>query len=245
MRIILNGALGRMGTEVDNIIKKGYKEIEVAAYCDANSAAPGIYNKLTDITEQADVIVDFSHHSATEELCAFALAKSIPLVIATTGQTEDEIAIIQTASRAVPIFLSPNMSAGVAFLNAVVRKAAMFFGDADIEIVERHHNQKLDAPSGTAKLLAETIKSITGGEIVTTRNGFSPRKKGDIGISAVRGGNVKGIHEVTFYTDSETFTVTHSAENRGMFAQGALTAALFLKDQKPGLYTMKDLFGDV
>ncbi|MDD4125487.1 MAG: 4-hydroxy-tetrahydrodipicolinate reductase [Eubacteriales bacterium] len=245
MRIILNGALGRMGTEVDKLIKKGYKGITVAAYCDANSDIPDVYRKLTDITESADAIVDFSHHSAADELCGYALARNMSLVIATTGQTEDEKAIIATTSRAVPIFFSPNMSAGVAFLNAVVKKASSFFADSDVEIVERHHNKKLDAPSGTAKLLAETVKSITGGEIVTGRNGICPRKQGDIGVSSVRGGNVSGVHEVTFYAGNETFTVTHTAESRGMFAEGALTAAAFMKDKKPGLYTMTDLLGDL
>lgn len=245
MKIILNGALGRIGEEVDNLIKKGYKGITVAAYCDVSSLTPEVYNKLSAITVEADAVVDFSHHSATETLCGYAIARNIPLVIATTGQTGEEMTVIQTAAKAVPIFLSPNMSAGVAFLNAVVRKAAAFFSDADIEIVERHHNRKVDSPSGTAKLLAETVSSATGGEIVYGRNGLSPRKKGEIGISAVRGGNVKGIHEVTFYSENETFTITHSAESRGMFAEGALTAALFLQGKKPGLYTMKDLFGDL
>ncbi len=245
MKIILNGALGRMGKEIESLIKKGYKDVTFAARCDQGSEIPDVYTRLTDIGESADAIVDFSHHSAAEELCGYALARNIPLVIATTGQTEAEKAIITATSRAIPIFFSPNMSVGVAFLNAVVRKAAEFFSDADVEIVERHHNKKLDAPSGTAKLLAATVQSVTGGEIFAGRKGVCPRKPGEIGISSVRGGNVNGLHEVTFYAASETFTLIHAAENRGMFAEGALTAALFIRTQKPGLYTTADLFGNM
>lgn len=244
MRIILYGALGRMGREVDAIIKSGYKGVSVAAYCDVFSNIPDIYANINEITEKADAVVDFSHHSHTAPLCGFTVSRHIPLVIATTGQTEDEKAIIKEASRTIPVFFSPNMSSGVAFLNSLVKKAAVFFEGADIEIVERHHNKKLDSPSGTAKMLAETIKSVTGGAIVAGRDGVSQRQPGEIGISSVRGGNVRGVHEVTFYTQSETFTLTHTAESRSMFGEGALGAAIFIKDKPPGLYGMDDIFKD-
>lgn len=241
MKIILNGALGRMGKEVEACVKEGFKGITEAVYCDIGAETPEVYKTLWDIREGADVLVDFSHHAATKELLAFAKARNMPLVIATTGQTAEEKEEILAAAKSLPLFFSPNMSAGVAFLNALVKQASSFFEGADVEIIERHHNKKLDAPSGTAKMLAETVSSVTGGEIISGRNGICPRQKGEIGISSVRGGDVFGVHEVSFYTGSETFTLIHTAENRGMFAKGALLAALFVAGRKPGLYAAPDL----
>ena len=245
MKIILNGALGRMGHEVEELVNNGYKDITIGAFCDAKSETPEVYSDISSVTGKYDAIVDFSHHSSCADLCAYAVKTSTPLVIATTGHTDDEKAAIKAASEKIPVFFSPNMAPGVAFLNAVAKKAAAFFKGADIEIVERHHKNKLDAPSGTAKMLASSISSVTGGNIVSGRDGICPRKDGDIGVSAVRGGNVKGIHERTFYNKNDTFTITHTAESRGMFAEGALSAAVFVADKKPGLYDMDDLYGDI
>ncbi len=245
MKIILNGALGRMGHEVEELVKNGYKDIEIGAFCDAHSETPEVYPDIGSVVGKYDAIVDFSHHSSCASLCDHAVKTSTPLVIATTGHTAEEKEMIKEASAKIPVFFSPNMAPGVAFLNAVAKKAAAFFKGADIEIVERHHKNKLDAPSGTAKMLAESISSVTGGDIVSGRDGICPRKDGDIGVSAVRGGNVKGIHEITFYNKNDTFTVTHTAESRGMFAEGALSAAVFIADKEPGLYDMDDLYGDI
>ncbi len=245
MKIILNGALGRMGSEVEGLAKNGYKDITIGAFCDANSETPDVYKNINEVKGKYDAIVDFSHHSSCASLCEYACRTSTPLVIATTGHTDEEKELIKRTSEKIPVFFSPNMAPGVAFLNAVAKKAAAFFKGADIEIVERHHKNKLDSPSGTAKMLASSIQSVTGGDIVSGRDGICPRKDGDIGVSAVRGGNVKGIHEITFYNKNDTFTITHTAESRGMFAEGALSAAAFICGKEAGLYDMDDLYGDI
>ena len=201
-----------------------------------------IYQSIGEVTEKADCIIDFSHHSATEELCDYAVKNTLPLVIATTGHTEEENAMVSEAAKTVPVFKSGNMSLGVALVACLSKIAVKAFPDADIEIVEKHHNQKLDVPSGTALLLADSIKQVKkDSEYVIGRHENGKRKKNEIGIHSLRMGNEVGTHEVIFAMGSQVITIKHEAENRGLFAEGALSAADFLVKQEPGLYCMDDI----
>jgi 4-hydroxy-tetrahydrodipicolinate reductase len=175
-------------------------------------------------------------------LLDWAVKNEVPVMLATTGQTEDELVAVKAASEKIPVFFSANMSLGVAVLCSLVRRAAEAFPDADIEIVETHHNRKLDAPSGTALALAGAIKSVReDANLVLGRSGRQKREKRDVGISSVRLGNVVGIHEVMISTGSETLTLKHEAHSRAVFADGAVLAAEFLSGKPAGLYTMEDL----
>ena len=245
-KIILSGCCGRLGSVFAKIAGER-DDVEVVCGVDINGTADfPVYKSFDEVKEDADVLVDISHHSLVHDLLAFAEKRKLPVVICTTGHTDDEDALIRQTAKNLPILKSRNMSLGINLLMELVRKTAAALGeDFDIEVVEAHHSKKLDAPSGTAKMLASSISSVTGGNIVSGRDGICPRKDGDIGVSAVRGGNVKGIHEITFYNKNDTFTITHTAESRGMFAEGALSAAVFVADKKPGLYDMDDLYGDI
>ena len=245
MRIILTGALGRMGREMLTAVAATGGRVTVAAAVDiSGGAVPDIptYTSLTEVREEADVLVDFSHHSATAELLSFAKTRRMPLVIATTGQTEEERAAIAKAAETLPVFFSGNMSIGIALLISLAKQAAAIFPDADVEIVETHHNKKLDAPSGTALMLAEGVREVReGGEVTVGRHGNCPRKQGEIGIQSLRMGNVVGIHEVHINTGSQTITLRHEAHSRALFAEGALSAAEYLVSRPAGMYNVRDL----
>ncbi|MBQ2719210.1 MAG: 4-hydroxy-tetrahydrodipicolinate reductase, partial [Clostridia bacterium] len=217
----------------------------VAAAVDiSGTAVEGVptYTSLSAVTEPADVLIDFSHHAATKELLAFATARRMPLVIATTGQTEEERAAILDAAKTLPVFFSGNMSIGIALLVSLARQAAAIFPEADVEIVEVHHNKKLDAPSGTALMLAEGIREVReGGKITVGRNGHAPREHGEIGIHSLRLGNVVGRHEVHINTGTQTLILGHEAHSRALFAEGALRAAEYLGGRGAGLYNVRDL----
>ena len=247
MRMILTGALGRMGREMLTAVSATEGRVTVAAAVDvADGEIPGIptYRTLSEVREEADVLVDFSHHSATADILAFAKERKMPLVIATTGQTEEERAAIYAAAESLPVFFSGNMSIGIALLVSLARQAAAIFPEADIEIVEVHHNKKLDAPSGTALMLAEGIREVReGGELVVGRSGHSPRKPGEIGIHSLRMGNVVGRHEVHLNTGSQTIVLGHEAHSRALFAEGALPAAEYLVGKGAGIYNVRDLLG--
>lgn len=246
MKIILCGACGRMGQVVCEVVENGFCGASLAAAVDVNPPALACpsYTSLDEIKESADVLVDFSHHSATDSILAFALAHSMPLVIATTGQTEEEKQKICEASKTIPVFFSGNMSIGIALLIFLAKKAASVFPDADVEIVETHHNRKLDVPSGTALMIAEGIREARGnGEFCIGRHENGKRPEGEIGIHSLRLGNVVGEHEIRINTGTQTLTLKHEAHSRALFAEGALTAAAFLIEQKNGLFNVNDLFG--
>ncbi len=242
-RLILFGAAGRMGKEVDAAAAKT-GDVKIVARVDA-SGADGCLSSLAEVTCSADVIVDFSHHAATKTLTDYAVKNGIPLLVATTGQTEDELAMIRGAAAKIPVFFAANYSLGIAALIRAAKAIVALYPDADIEISEKHHNRKLDAPSGTALSIARAISSVREGETAFTfgRGGQVKRQKNEIGIHAVRMGNVVGEHEVLIGTDNETITLKHEAHSRALFADGALVAAKFLVAQKPGLYSMTDLVG--
>ena len=243
-RLILFGAAGRMGKEVEAAAQKA-GDFEIVSRVDV-SGADGCLPSLDGVTGGADVIVDFSHHAATKTLTDYAVEKKIPLLIATTGQTDEELGLIRAAAKTIPVFFAANYSLGIAALIQAAKAIVKLYPDADIEIVEKHHNRKLDAPSGTALSIARAISSVREGETAFCygRGGQMKRQKNEIGIHAVRLGNIVGEHEVLIGTDNETITLKHEAHSRALFADGALAAARFLSTRKPGLYAMTDLVGD-
>ena len=245
MKIIVNGAGGRMGKEVINLAQAGFRGAELAAGVDINiqqKTEYPCYKNLKDVRETADCIVDFSNHQGTAVLLSYAVAKKIPVVVSTTGHTDREILMIKEASKQIPVFWSANMSLGVALLVELAKVAAKTMPDADIEIIEKHHNRKLDAPSGTALMIANAIKKVREkSRFVFGRYGQAKRSSDEIGIHAVRMGNIVGEHEVLIGTDNETITIKHEAHNRALFAEGALAAASFLITRPAGLYSMQDM----
>ena len=240
MEVIVNGALGRMGRQVCHLLEED--RIPVAAVDRAGGS--GIYQNLFDYTGSADVVIDFSNHAGVGELLDYCKARKLPLVAATTGYTPEEFAQLEEAAKTIPIFQSYNMSVGVALLARLVKQAAAIFGGCDVEIIEAHHNRKADAPSGTALLLAEAVREKRPeAELVLGRSGQGERGPNEIGIHALRMGNVVGEHEVIFATDNQTISLKHQAHDRALFAEGALTAANFIVKQAPGFYHMDDLLG--
>lgn len=244
MKVILNGAGGRMGCEVAKILCAEGSGAVLAAAVDKNCEGYP-YKKLTDYTGDADVIIDFSHHSATNELVSYAVAKRLPVVIAPTGHTDEEIALINEAAKSIPVFFTANLSLGIAVLVDLAKKAAAMFPDADIEIVEAHHNRKADAPSGTAKMLANALHDVRPeAEFVYGRCGMQKREKKEIGIHALRLGNNPGMHQVIVATDNEVLTLQHQAQSRSVFADGAVAAAKYLMGRGAGMYNMETMLSD-
>lgn len=244
MKIIINGAGGRMGQALQRIIAESEKHT-IAACCSLEfdtDESRGIYKSIAEFKGEADCIIDFSHHLATAEVIGYALDRAMPVVVATTGQSEEELSVIKAAADKIPVFYSQNMSLGVALLSCLAKIAAKAFPDADVEIVEKHHNQKLDAPSGTAILLADSIKTVKqDAEYVVGRKGFGKRQKQEIGIHSLRMGSEVGTHEIIFAMGSQVITLKHEAENRSLFADGAVSAAEFLIKQDKGFYNMDNI----
>lgn len=239
IKIILNGACGRMGTEVEKIVNSA-DDMEICARVD--KFGDDCYNSIFDYTGAADVIIDFSHHTAVQELLQYATERKIPVIVATTGHTELELALIEKAAEKTAVFHSANMSLGVAILAELAKKAALAMPDADIEIVETHHNRKLDAPSGTALMLGEELKNTReNASLAIGRSGQCARQKNEIGIQSVRMGNIPGIHEILISTDNQTISIKHEAHSRALFADGAVSAARFMAGKRPGLYNMKNM----
>ena len=240
MRIIVNGACGRMGRELIRLIGE-QPRLELAAMVDAKGDGIEV---LTDLTNApaADVIIDFSHHSAVSALLDAAEARNCPVVIATTGHDAAELDRIHDAAERIPVFYSGNMSVGVAQLCRMARETARLFPEADIEIVETHHKHKADAPSGTAKMLFGAVKEVRPeAEMVCGRSGMQPRTPNEVGVHSLRMGEVVGIHEVHICTATQTITLRHEAHSRALFAEGAICAAEFLIHQGAGFYDMKSL----
>ena len=246
MRIILTGYTGHMGREV-RLCAEAAENCEIVAGIDPMiPASEGICKKtFEECTADADVIIDFSHHSMTGALLDFAEKNMLPVVLATTGQTEEEKARIYEAARTIPVFLAANYSLGIATLTDLVKRAAALYPDGEIEIVEQHHDRKLDAPSGTALSLFNAVKEVRPEATANCgRSGQGKRTKDEIGIHAVRMGNIVGIHEVMIGTQNERITLKHEAFSRGVFAEGSLKAAAFLVGKAAGMYDMNDLLND-
>lgn len=252
LKVLISGCNGHMGKVVAEICRET-EDVEIAAGFDLlgqkNEDFP-VFSSPAEYSGQGDVLIDFSSSGALPSLLEFGIARQIPLVLATTGYSPEQVAQIEAVSRQIPIFRSGNMSLGVNVLMGLVKKAAAALGeDFDIEIVERHHNRKVDAPSGTALMLAHAAAEALPYEprhIYERQSVRRPREKREIGISSVRGGNIVGDHEVVFAGRDEVIELRHSAMSREVFASGALHAARFLADgKKPGLYSMSDLVGDL
>ena len=241
IKVLINGACGRMGKEVEKIVEAS-EIMTVAAKVDKMAAESGCYTDINDFSGEADVIIDFSNHLGTKDLLNYAVKNGIPTVVATTGHTDDELALIEDAGKKIAVFHSANMSLGVALLCELAVKAAATMPDADIEIVETHHNRKLDAPSGTALMITNAIKAVREkAQFVFGREGMAKREKNEIGVHAVRRGNIVGIHEVLVSTDSQTITLKHEAHSRALFAEGAVSAAEFILGKPAGLYNMNSI----
>lgn len=245
MRILLCGCLGHMGRAVAEAAAAAGHTVAAGVDCLPGERSFPVYTEAKLVTEEADAIIDFSHPSALKGTLACAIERGIPAVIATTGLEDSQIAAIHEAAAEVPVFFSSNMSLGVALLAALTKKAAAVLGsDFDVEIVEMHHNRKLDAPSGTALMLADAAREGLKHPVEYIYDRHDRRQKrapDEIGISSVRGGNIIGEHQVIFAGGDEVINLTHRAQSREIFAAGALRAAAFLCGQPAGLYTMESL----
>ena len=240
MKVIINGIDGAMGTILAGIIRKT-DDMEIVAGV-TPTGFEGAYLTMDEYQGPADMVIDFSHHDGTKALLDYCVKRNLPVVVCTTGQTDEELEYIAKAAESIPVFKSANMSVGVALVAKVVKEITAKFGDCDIEIVETHHNRKVDAPSGTAIMLADSIREVKPElHYNLGRSGMAKREPDEIGISAVRMGNIVGTHEVMFGTNSQTITVTHQAHDRALFADGAVAAARFLAGKPAGLYNMDDL----
>jgi len=206
-----------------------------------------VYTTPDDITEEADVLLDFSNPSALAGLLKYALTTKTPIILCATGYSTEQISEIEKVSEQIPVFRSGNMSLGINLLADLIKRACTVLGeDFDIEIVERHHRRKVDAPSGTAIMLADAAAEVMPGnpEYIYERESIrKPRSNNEIGISSVRGGTVVGVHDVIFAGEDEVLEIRHTAASRNVFASGAVKAAKYIKDKRPGMYTMKDVLG--
>lgn len=237
MRAVICGANGAMGKVLQQLLQG---EIAGLVSIDGENGVPRSFVELGNVN--ADVVIDFSHHSAAAEVIAYAKAMGCAAVIGTTGHTVEEKQLILNAAKEIPVFYSGNMSLGIAVLCKLAKQAAAYFPEADIEIVEVHHNRKVDAPSGTARMLFEAVKSSRP-ELTEHcgRAGEGKRTKNEVGISSLRMGNVVGVHEVHITTGNQSLTLRHEAQSREMLAEGAVDAARFMVGKGVGLYNMEQL----
>ena len=243
MNVLLNGICGFMGREVVKLCDAGYRGANLALGVDTNGSG-NVYRSFDEIasTDSVDCIIDFSHHTATPALLDFAVAKRLPLVLCTTGHTEEEIELIHKAAESIPLFYSGNMSLGIALLLELAKTTAAAFPEAEIEIIEKHHDRKVDAPSGTALMLANAIREVRPDAYTNCgRSGQGKRTPEEIGIHSIRMGNIVGEHEVIIGTGSQTISLKHEAHNRALFAEGAIVAADYLVGQPAGMYDMKSM----
>ena len=243
--IILCGCGGRMGRAIIESVKDG---CTIVAGVDVNASALStgfpVYEKISDFPGKADVIVDFSHHSALPSLIEYAKATKTPIVLATTGHTDEELALIEESVNEIAIFRSGNFSLGINLLITLAKQAAKTLGtDFDVEIIEKHHNKKLDAPSGTALMIADAIASEREESkyVFDRHSERKARESKEIGLHSVRGGTIVGEHEAIFAGENEIVTISHSAASREIFATGALRAAVYLAKKEKGLYNMTDM----
>lgn len=246
IKAILCGASGKMGGFVAAAAEAD-SEIQVVAGVDKinNGEKFPIFSSFSDINVKADVIIDFSNPALLDDLLDYAVKNNIPAVIATTGYSDSQIEKIRSAAEKTPIFFSFNMSLGVNLIASLAKKAAQILGDSfDIEIIEKHHNQKLDAPSGTAIMLANAVNSVFGDTLNYEYDRHSVRRKrpkNEIGIHSVRGGTIVGEHDVIFAGHDEVITISHQAQSKEVFAVGAVRAAKFLYGKGAGLYDMSSM----
>ena len=248
VRLIMHGCNGKMGQVITRIVKDD-ANAEIVAGIDKYQGIPNDYPVFADIKEcdvEADVIVDFSNAAAVDGLLEYCVEKNVPVVLCTTGLSEEQLAKVKVASEKVAVLKSANMSLGINMLLKLLQDATKILAPAgfDIEIVEKHHNQKVDAPSGTALALADSINEVLGNEYEYQYDRSQERKKRDkkeIGISAVRGGTIVGEHEVIYAGEDEVIEFKHTAYSKAVFAKGAVEAGKFLKGKNAGMYGMQDV----
>ena len=239
MKAVLCGANGAMGKLICGIFGD---EVVGKVSIDGENNVPKTFEELGEV--QADVVVDFSHHSAVADVLAYAKEIGAAAVIGTTGHTAEEKERIFAAAKEIPVFYAGNVSLGIAVLCRLVKQAAGYFPDADIEIVEIHHTRKVDAPSGTAHMLFNAVKEVRPNAYENCgRSGEGKRTKDEIGIHALRMGNVVGIHEVHINTGNQTLVLKHESGSRAMLADGAVAAARFMEGKGAGLYNMESILG--
>lgn len=248
IKILMHGCNGRMGRMISNLAKED-DNVCITVGVDINETSYEgypVHTALADCVEDYDVIIDFSTAAVIPSLLEFAVNNNKPLVLCTTGLSEEMIAQVGDAAKKIPILRAANMSLGINVLEKLIRDAVkkLYPENFDVEIVEKHHNNKLDAPSGTAIALADAMNDEMDGafEYVYDRSGVrAKRGKTELGISAVRGGTIVGEHEIIFAGTDEVITIKHTAYSRAVFAKGSLAAAKFLADKEPGLYDMSDV----
>lgn len=246
VRVLMVGCSGKMGKMITETSKK-LTNVELVAgvdkYDDGTLPYP-VFKEIEDVTVDIDVILDFSRPDSIGSLLKYSKKYLKPIVLCTTGYTEAELLEIEAQSKIIPVFKSGNMSLGINVINNVLKKiSAMLYENFDIEIIEKHHNQKVDAPSGTALLLGDTIRNAIAEETkyVYGREGYSKREKNEIGVHAIRGGSIVGEHSVIFAGESEVIEIKHSATSREVFAIGALKACAFINGKAPGKYDMDNV----
>lgn len=252
LKVVISGCNGRMGQVVTSICEAEQGIAAVAGF-DVNTAKRASYPVYADPMEYAgpaDVAVDFSNAAALSPLLSYCVKRKLPVVLCTTGYSAAQLDEIRSAAESIPVFKSANMSLGVNILLDLVRRAAKIVGSGwDIEVLERHHNRKVDAPSGTALMIADALSEALPYEpeyIYDRHSVRRPRGKQEIGLSAIRGGTIVGDHEVLFAGRDEVIEIRHSALSREVFAAGAVRAAAFIATRRhPGLYTMEDLMASV
>ena len=239
MRAIVCGANGAMGRLIcENLGSEVVGRVSI----DGADNVPRTFAELGEVA--ADVVVDFSHHTAVSDVLAYAKQIGAAAVIGTTGHTEEEKTLIHAAAEEIPVFYAGNVSLGIAVLCRLVKQAAAYFPDADIEIVEIHHTRKVDAPSGTAHMLFNAVKEVRPDAWENCgRSGEGKRTKDEVGVHALRMGNVVGIHEVHINTGNQTLTLKHESGSRAMLADGAVAAARFMEGKGKGLYNMESILG--
>ena len=246
INVLVNGCNGRMGQEV---IKQLDNYPELFLSCGFDKFDNGqntfnVYQNISDIADPVDVIIDFSVPESTLNILEYALKIHKPIVIATTGFSDDELQKIKEYSKEIPIFQSSNMSYDINLMCKLLKNLAPLLSNTDIEITETHHNRKIDAPSGTAILLANSINEALDNKLNYNFNRFDTkqkRQKNEIGFSSIRGGNIVGEHSVQFFGEYETFEIKHTTYSRTVFADGALKACEFIVKQPTGFYNMDDL----
>ncbi len=248
-KILFSGICGRMG-KATRAAAEGSETYKIVAGVDIAPTADSfpIYASFADVAVDVDAVIDFSHHSITPALLNWACEKNIPVVVCTTGHTPEETAMLHDAAKKIPVFFSRNMSLGINLMIELSKKAAEILGeDYDIEILEKHHNKKLDAPSGTALMIADAVAETVNFDAEYTYERQSrreARRKNEIGIHAVRGGTIVGEHEIIFAGTDEIVSISHSAASRDVFARGALRAAAYLKGKPAGFYDMSAMIKD-
>lgn len=247
MKVIINGYNGTMGQVLTKCVADDEELELVAGISPKHHDVDGFntYSSFADVKEDSDVVIDFSNPLALDGILEYCLKTKTPVVLATTGYNDEEMEKIHEAAKQIPVFLSFNMSLGVNILLKLVKEAAKNLANFDIEIIEKHHNKKVDSPSGTAVMIANAVKEIREqSEFIYGRHGRTgKRQQNEVGIHAVRGGTIVGEHSAIFAGNDEILEINHSARSKNVFAEGAIAAAKYLVNQEPGFYNMDDMLG--